>query len=192
MQTIRRSQKGYTLVEVLTALFIFVIVMAIVSYSLIQVINNVNILKKTEKRLAQIQMMLSIVTFDLSQIINKETEQKASFYTETNKLHFIKTGNINPHYQYNRSSLEEIEYRLENSKMIKASKEVDKNSFKPQILLEEVVSLKWVFIDDKFKEYTLWPPTQDWRFEKPIAIKLIIELSDIGLIEKIVDTGHHG
>src|SRR5437762_486428 len=113
------DQRGYTLAEVLIALFIFVIIISTIGYSLIHIAQSVKSLKVTEQRLTEIQLMLTLVNFDLNQVINKERPDQGSFYTRANKLHFIKTGNINPHYQFNRSCLEEVVYHFENSNLVR-------------------------------------------------------------------------
>ncbi len=182
------SSQGYTLIEVLIAMFIFVIIMATIGFSLIYILKNIEILKKTENEITEIQLMLTLVNFDLNQVVDKEAPGKGSFYTSDNKLHFIKTGAINPANQFNRSNLEEVEYQLENNNFIRAYRMDDDHHYKKQSLLTHVTSLKWIFIDDNNHEYTLWPPTQDWQYNKPKAVKLRIETKALGPIEKIVDT----
>ncbi len=192
----RGYTKGYTLIEVLAALFIFVIVVAIISGSFLQILKSVKFSSSSEERLSDIQVMLSTLQFDFSQVINKVEVKKinqiqGSFYTSGNKLHFVKTGDINPDYQMKRSCLEEVEYYLEGNKIIKNLKEDDKPTFKKEVLLDKVQSFKWIFIDQKFGQYPNWPPTQDWQYNTPAAIKLTIELEDIGTIEKIIEMAHH-
>ncbi len=190
------NAKGYTLIEVLAALFIFVIVIAIISGSFLQILKSVKFSKGNEERLADIQVMISTLQFDFSQVINKVEVKKnnqlqGSFYTSGNKLHFVKTGDINPDYELKRSCLEEVEYYLEGNKIIKSFKEDNIVSIKKEILLDKVHSLKWVFIDQKLAQYPNWPPTQDWQYHTPAGIKITMELEDIGTIEKVIEMAHH-
>lgn len=194
---LKLKAKGYTLIEVLAALAIFVIIVGIISFTFIQILKNIDLVKQKEERLSDIQAMLTVIQFDLSQVIEKADIQKGtnqpkgSFYTLNNLLHFCKTGNINPDDQFKRSSLEEIEYYIENNQLIKKFKNDENNAYKTQLLLDQVQQLKWVFYDAKLGQYTNWPPTQDWAYTTPIAIKLTIVLKDYGEINKTIDMAHH-
>lgn len=192
------SHKGYTLIEVLAALTIFIIIISIVSYSFIQILKNTDGVKVKEERIIAIQAMVTILQFDLSQVISKVSlSQKnpiqpvGSFYTRAKHLHFYKTGNINPDEEYNRSSLEEVEYYLENNQLIKLSKNDTQSNFKKQVLLENVTGFDWVLYDNQLGQYPNWPPTQDWQYTTPAIIKLTITLADVGKIEKIIDMANH-
>ena len=65
------------------------------------------------------------------------------------------------------------------------------NRYKKQILLDNVQNIQWVFYDTNLGQYTNWPPTQDWAYTTPIAIKLTLKLNDFGTIEKTIDMANH-
>lgn len=194
---LNRNHDGYTLIEVLASLAIFVIVVAIISFTFIQILKNVDIVKRKEERISDIQAMLTVLQFDFSQVIAKtiiqksNKEPKGSFYTQNNLLHFCKSGNINPNYEFKRSSLEEVEYAVEKGQLIKSFKNDQDNRYKKQILLDNVQNIQWVFYDTNLGQYTNWPPTQDWAYTTPIAIKLTLKLNDFGTIEKTIDMANH-
>ncbi|MBS0287055.1 MAG: type II secretion system minor pseudopilin GspJ [Proteobacteria bacterium] len=192
------SQRGYTLVEVLAALTIFIIIISIISYTFLQILKNTDSVKLKEERIIAIQSMITILEFDLSQVIAKVSQSQnspqptGSFYTRANHLHFCKTGNINPDYEYDRSSLEEIEYYLENEQLVKLSKNDKQVTYKKQILLDNITGFEWALYDNRLGQYKNWPPTQDWQYTTPSIIKLTITLKDVGKIEKIIDMANHG
>ncbi len=192
------QQNGYTLIEVLATLVIFFIIISIVSVTLVQILNNVDSIKQKEQRLTSIQEMITIFQFDLSQVTAKVTQSDTNknqllgtFYTKNNILHFYKSGYINPGYEYNRSSLEEVEYRLDKQQLIRLSKTDNEKSYRTQVILDNVSDFKWVLYDKKLSQYTNWPPTQDWQFLTPTAIKLEVNLKDLGQIVQIVDMASH-
>jgi general secretion pathway protein J len=183
---------GYTLVEVLIALSIFVIIIAIISSSFIQILKNVDSTKHHEERLADIQSMLMILQFDLSQAIAKTEKQKninapqGSFYTKNDKLHFCKMGNVNPYYEFNRSTLENVQYSIENGRFIRNFKNTEELNYKSQNLLNDVESVKWIFYDSKLNQYNIWPPIRDFEYKTPSAIKITIMIKNFGQIEKYI------
>lgn len=193
----KKSAKGYTLIEVLAALAIFIVIVAIISATFTQMLKNIDIVKQKEERLTEIQAMLTILQFDLSQTISKTDLQgpnrqpKGSFYTQNSILHFERTGNINPEFILQRSTLQSIEYFIKNEQLIKRFKNDGENSFKEQVLLSGVQAFEWIFWDNNKGQYTNWPPTNDWAYLTPMAVKLNITLNDYGTIEKIIDMGHH-
>lgn len=191
-ETKNHYQIGYTLIEVLAALFIFVILVSMISFSFMRMLKNTEIIKANEDRLVDVQMALVTMQFDLSQVVNKPLiinnhDSQGSFYTRNNSLHFYKMGNINPEERFNRSSIEEIEYKIIDGNLVKRSKEDNTSKTTNQILLRNVTSLEWRFIDTRFSNYSLWPPTQDWEFKIPLAIKFTLNLQDLGSIEKMVE-----
>jgi general secretion pathway protein J len=193
---INKGYQGYTLIEVLAALFIFIILVSMVSFSFIRMLKNTELIKAKEERLVDVQMALVTLQFDLSQAIDKQmiinkNDLQGSFYTRNNALHFYKMGNINPEEQFNRSSIEEVEYKIIDGDLIKRIKEDDTSKPINQILLRGVTSMEWRFIDSKFSTYSLWPPTQDWQFKIPSAVNLTLTLKDMGPIEKMIELANH-
>lgn len=191
-----RQIKAYTLIEVLVALFIFVILTAIIAGSLLQLLTNSKIIRAEQARLMDVQTMLATLQFDLSQVADRPEfttlgQAKGSFYTKANSLHFYKMGNVNPGFQFNRTSMEEVEYRLEAGKIIRLSKSSDDGTFHKQILLTDVHKLNWKFLDAQTREYGIWPPTQDWAFKVPVIITGIVELPDYGVIEIMAESSNH-
>lgn len=191
-----KNNKGYTLIEVLAALFIFIILVSMVSFSFIKMLKNTELIKANEERLVDVQMALVTLQFDLSQAVSKEMiinshDLRGSFYTRDNLLHFYKIGNINPQDQFNRSSIEEVEYSIVDGNLVKRTKEDNDSKVINQIVLRGVTSIEWRFMDKKFSYYSLWPPTQDWQFRIPFAVTFTLNLKDIGPIEKVIELANN-
>ncbi len=190
---IRKYQSAFTLVEVLLALFIFVIVVGIITGSMVQVLNNSKIIKDKESHLMDLQTMLSILQFDLMQVVeaplfSNNNQARGSFYANSHMLHFYKLGNVNPDYRFNRTSIEEVQYTLENNTLFRMSKNSNEGEFFKQALIGKVNNLTWTFYDDNAKQYTLWPPVQDFAYKTPIAIVARITFEQEGIIELAVET----
>lgn len=182
-----KENQAFTLIEVMVALFIFVIITAIISASLMQVLSNVKTVRIKQERLMDIQTVLATMQFDLSQIIVKPEISETgiapgSFYTRENSLHFFKMGNVNPAFQLKRSSIEEVIYRIEEGNLIRLSKSSDENNYFRQIVLNDVQDLQWQFLDPKGAQYAIWPPTQDWAYKIPVITIGLLTLADYGVI----------
>lgn len=181
-----KKHSGYTLIEVLITLFIFVIIVSIISYSFIQILKNTEMVKAKEERLVDIQVAINTLSFDLSQVI-----PKGPFTQHNNKLHFFKIGNMNPYYQFNRSSIEEVSYQLNNNMLYRISKEDNTADTQKQVLLQQVQAFQCVLFDKNLKQYTLWPPTADWSSNTPFAIQITMVLEDVGMIQKMIEMVPH-
>lgn len=187
-----KKQSGYTFIEVLIALFVFIMVMFIVSVGFIQILKNGTSLRASQDRVNRLQLMLSIISFDLAQAVitfegNSTARMRGAFYADQRRLHFIKTGNINPNDQFDYSSLEVIEYLVEGNTLVRLSKNSNETTYKKLLLWQGVSGIRWQFIDSLNRQYDIWPPTQDWAYKNPRVVKIIMQLADFGPIEKVVE-----
>lgn len=184
------KSNGYTLIEVLIALFIFSIATYLAGVSIIESQRYEKVIKERTKRLVHVQRAMTLMAQDVVQAVAKtkqrDGQMAGSFFTEDNRLFFTRMGQINPDFNKNESSLKDVILYLENENIIRETKTVEADQYTKSVLLKEVTSLEWLFYDQQLKEYNIWPPTQDWLYKIPRLISLRVTLPNYGTIERTI------
>ncbi len=195
----RRCKHGYTLIEILIALFIFSIIAVIVSTALTSVLKSRGATQESVQRLAEIQMAMSVIERDLSQIIIREVHNEEGNLEQTlyetsengsQRIALTRAGYANPLSAYRRSTLQRIEYKVSNGKLIRINwpvlDRVSDTQFQERELLSDVADVKWRFLDVGLKFHDLWPPVESLAFEVPAAIEIEVTLTDLGVIKRLI------
>lgn len=181
---------GYTLIEVLIALFIFAIATYLAGVSIIESQRYEKIIKERTKRLVQVQRAMTLMAQDVVQVVAKVKDNNGrgvgTFYTQDNRLYFTRMGQINPDYIEEKSSLQDVIFYIEDENIIRETKALEDNDYIRTVLLKKVDSVAWLFYDNQLKEYDIWPPTQDWQFKIPTLIRLKVTLPNYGTIERAI------
>lgn len=163
------NNKGFTLVEILVALFVFLMMSLIATASLYQVFQTKETLEKHLKQLSQLQIAIAILQSDLEQIIdrpildnNGKTELRALIGNAA-EIQFTRTGALNPLATLAKSHLERVGYLLVKQDLVRQSWSVldraPKTEVHPRILLENVSGLKIAYLTEDKKSYAFWPPS---------------------------------
>lgn len=193
-----RHSRGYTLIEILIALFIFAILSAIV----VMAISNVFTADKSQtsklKRLSEVQLAITLLERDLQQIINRKIIDSAGNKMNAIHIHgikardgieFTRAGFVNPLGLQNRSSLQRVHYYLDNNALYRATYPVldqTRSSVKQaRLILTDINSLSWIFFDSNNNSYTTWPPTEKIGSQIPQAIEVTVRMNDVGTINRL-------
>lgn len=181
--------QGFTFIEVLATLLIFVLVSMMLFTALNQVQRSKVINDENAIRLEKLQEAFSLLQFDMTQVVadsdldNKNNPQ-GTFYTQGRNLYFHRLGFINPNYAYRRSTVEKVSYLWEGNTLIRRSQAKLDTETNEIILFENVKRVQWHFLGKEKEQHGLWPPVQNLRFEIPRVVHLVLELNDLGVIEK--------
>ena len=184
--SVMKSNHGFTLIEVLVALFIFAILSTLLFGAISQVEKNKSLFTQSNETLDEFQKAMTLIQFDFSQVVrgyyldNKNNPQ-GSFYANESGLHFDRLGNVNPELLLKQSSIERITYLQVGDHFIRRQAGAD------QVLLKSVKSVQWRFYGGKGEQFELWPPVQNLRFEIPMAVEIIIDHETRGILEQIVE-----
>lgn len=115
-----RRNLGFTLLEIMIALFIFVLVMGMIVTGFNVVMRAKTELNAKSKQLAQIQLALLVLEQDMTQIIDRPVRQGSQRLpamlvknSSGDLLEFTRTGWVNPMEMLPRSSLSRVAYHLE-------------------------------------------------------------------------------
>ncbi|MCX7120186.1 MAG: type II secretion system minor pseudopilin GspJ [Gammaproteobacteria bacterium] len=156
----RKINNGFTLIEMLIAMFIFAIVGILAAMSLHSIIHAHEKLKKTDQQLFQLQMTMTLLRRDISAVINRKVRNDngdaspAFFASGATDITFTRTAPLN---------MRRVGYVLQNNNFLRLTwSSLDQApGAKPesQIMVRDVKSIDWQFIDDKNNALTIWPPS---------------------------------
>jgi len=195
----RNQCRGFTLLEILIALFIFTIIAVITTTSLRTVLNVHERVQHDMTRLQQLQVAMTLLAQDTHQIIdrpiiNAQGQRAAALILNNSMLTFTRAGNINPLSIATRSNLLRISYYLEDGQLIRAvwpSLDAAPNT-KPstRVLLNHVTALTMRVLDAKQLWQIQWPemipaPQQQRQPDLPVAVEYDITIEHWGTITRL-------
>jgi len=199
-----KKSYGYTLIELMIALFIFTIVSAMVLSALLNVYKSYESLKRHSTQILKLQLALTIIENDIEQMVNRSILDSNGvkingLYVNRDlvspRIEFTRMGYANPLLNEKRSTMQRIGYRFDNGDLIRENwKVLDRvNVVEKQTrkLLNNIESVEWKYFDRNKKHYTLWPPTSHWDNLLPIAISLTIKNKFLGIIERLFIIPEH-
>jgi len=184
---------GFTLLELLIALFIFTLVAVILTGILHTVFTAQSATEKQSNRLASLQIAMLLLSRDVEQIINrpiynaKNLTEPAIIGTPTS-LTFTHGGFANPQSQLPRSTLQRTQYSLENNYFIRSTWAVlDQTSHSlpaKRILLSRVTDLQFEYLDDHNQFQQNWPPADKKTAIFPRGIRVSLTLAKWGKLSQ--------
>lgn len=208
MNQATRTQRGFTLLELLVAVGVFA-VMSVMAYGgLKTVLNSRQQTDAQSKRLAAVQMTFMRLERDIEQMANRrirnefgdeETPQLAVSDGEA-IIEFTHAGWSNP-TNAPRSHLQRVGYALKDKQLLRAywlvlDRAQDSKPIQT-VLLDKVKSMEWRFMDNAGTWQTHWPPTattspqppttpaSQASSEFPRAVEVTVELDDLGRLTRL-------
>ena len=194
---------GFTLIELLVSITIFAILSAF-SYAILnQSIISSFILDEKNERLRNIQRSIKLIEQDFIQIaprpIRSELGQGYNGAITTSPtsgfaLELTRSGWGNP-LGLSRSNLQRVAYQMENDKLIRIHWNVlDRtlsNQFQKDILIDEIESILFTFLNENGEWIQQWPPLSDDKFlsitKRPLGIAVVINFMQEGEIRRIFE-----
>lgn len=194
-------KRGFTLIEILIALFIFAIMATIATVALKRIFTDKQILDNHIKQISSLQMAVAILRLDLTQAIDRPVRDPrgnltVSFQGGPTTMTFTRTGNFNPLGHYTISNLQRITYNmsgglqrsilpvLDNAPQTKASS---------RILLTGAENWHVTYYNDKMQPFDNWPTTKQASTESkkkpnplPAAIDIKFTVTNLGDMEVFV------
>jgi general secretion pathway protein J len=188
-----RNKFGFTLLEILIALFIFTIVSVIMVSTLHAVLTSQSATEKKAMRLTELQTALILVSRDLEQTVNRPiTTSKDAielFIGTPNSVTFTHAGLVNPMGELHRSTLQRTEYILDRNQFIRVTWPVLEQTAKTQsdqrILLKNVAQLRFEYLDDKGRFQNNWPVENNKDALLPKAVRMTLTLHEWGSLTQL-------
>ena len=199
------KSKGFTLIEILIALMIFAFVAVMTSIGLRNITNSRNVLNARSKQIATLQLAMTIMQQDISQMVNRsafvEGTQQAALVAAANSIKFTTANNPNIGGLLPHSDLFRVEYSVASSGLTrKINLFVDSDSkAKPitETILPDVNSIKFKFVNSSGQMLTYWYSQLTNTIigvapnSLPQAIIVDIDIKGLGQIERIFQRGEN-
>jgi general secretion pathway protein J len=197
--------RGFTLVEVLVAIFIFAIVSAIAMGGYNQLIKQSDIVDRGAARTRAVQSTMQRLNLDFTSLEPRPVRQplgdgllpalRAEEKGVSDQLvEFTHSGWSNP-AGVPRSTLQRVAYRIQDKKLIReywlALDRTMSSEPESAVMLEDVKSVKLRFLDGNRSWHDQWPPMgyspADAPWVRPIAVEITLDLEDWGELKRLVE-----
>lgn len=192
--------RGFTLIEILVALMIFAIMGVLAAMSLHTIIRAHAKLKKSDHALLQLQITMTLLRRDISEVINRKVrnasdDQDAAFSASGgNRIVFTRTGLLNPFNMSQQSNMQRVGYALQGNNLVRLTWDVldqpPKAQPESQIILSNVESMQWQFIADDGSKSQSWPPSTGTNMQRessplPKVVLLVMHIKHEGVIQGV-------
>jgi general secretion pathway protein J len=204
----RTSERGFTLLELLVAMGIFAIIGAMALGGLNAVVGQESQARVQTERLATLQRALRLMTIDFSSASPRFVRDELGTRCTEQELPFVsgqfgylvkltRGGWPNPANVPHRGTLQRVQYRLEDGKLIREYWPVVDRMLgqepRSEELLTGVKDIKLLFFDAEQgagEWQQQWPPLRNagtTAGARPRAVQVTLELDDWGTIERLIE-----
>lgn len=191
MSGMNKTIRGFTLFEIMIALFIFAICMAIIVTGFNIVMRSRDQLQERAVQLETVQLAITVLERDINQIVNRQIRDRDGetilpAILVSNKdgdfLEFTRGGLVNPLASQARSSLIRVAYHIENGqlsrKIWRVLDRAPSSQSESRVLLPGIKNFQVNYLNSK-NEYVV-----ELNADLPRAIKMTFELANGFRIER--------
>jgi general secretion pathway protein J len=194
-----KSSFGFTLLEILIALFIFTLLALMLATSFHAVIVSQSGVEKKAQRLRQLQMALLVFSRDIEQaidrsIINSEGKTEAAFIGEPDRIRLTHTGFASSLSITRQSGLQRVAYvwQRDQKQFVKLMWPVldqaptTKTYARPLLAEVDQVRFQYLAADGRFYDY--WPPkgsNGDMAQVLPRAVSIFFNIPGWGEVSQL-------
>lgn len=187
----KHRENGFTLIEIIIALFIFAIISVIISYGLNNVFTAKQKISHVEQRLNQLQFTVTLMQHDISQLIDYislDTNNASSTSGDNMHFKFTTTDNENPQGLEQRDNLMQVSYTWANNKLTRniwfnTNKDIHPKVIS-RILLPNVTHFKFRYLTPTGFIDT-WPPPNQLSMAPPKAVQVTFTIPGWGTISQL-------
>lgn len=199
----RRRSKGFTLIEVLVAVAIFGVLTTLSVMTISQTLSSVEFLSDRMDRLQAIQRTMRYLGGDLMQAAPRPVRDELgegflpAVWTDLGSIFALELthgGWSNP-AGLPRGTLQRSAYRLQDGELIRYHWTVLDRTYANKaietVLLDDVESLLFRYLQDNGEWITQWPPVTvqgpaSYRL-RPRAVEIVLTLQDEGQIRRVLE-----
>lgn len=188
------KHRGFTLLEILIALFIFTILSIILVSALHNVINLQSGAEANAERLRKLQMALLVMSRNIEQTVDRPTlntsgRQDASFIGTERGLTFTHAGVANPTGANMQSILRRVSYQWHDNALWQTTWGVldlaPASLPHSQRLLSDVVKARFDYLDKNGRFQTNWPTEGQSTQPLPRAVRVTLTISTWGTLSQL-------
>lgn len=180
----KNRPQGFTLMEILIALFIFTILSMILASALNSVLRASSDTERKAERLRNLQMNLLIFSRDLEQTVDRATLNEAgkyqpAFMGEDNSFYFTHTG----FYSEDKSIMQRVHYFADKNGLVKETWPAldlapKTESNKRTLLAADEIKFEYLDTDGRF--HSKWPFDRQGQQSLPRAVRIHLKFNDWG------------
>lgn len=186
----KNKQFGFTLLEILIALFIFTVLSLIMVGALHTVINAQSGSENKAERLRQLQLVLLVMSRDIEQainrpIVNSDGREEAAFVGTLKSFQFTHTGFANPLGNLPRSNLQRTGYAWDDKNRIyrltwPVLDQTPKSQPDQRWLLSNVEDAHFQYLDHEGKFHDKWPVEDKSDEPLPRGVRIYLTIAKWG------------
>jgi len=190
----KSNKPGFTLVEILIALFIFTILSFLLVSALRTVINADTGAEKKAERLRKLQMALIIMSRDIEQvvdrpIVNTDGKDEASFVGTPAEFRLTHTGYANTPNAAAHGSLQRSAYSFNENNLYRITwpmtDAAPKTKSQTRILLKDVHEVHFQYLNQKGRFVDQWPEKEEKSEALPRAVKIYLTIPKWGKLTQL-------
>lgn len=189
----KNKAQGFTLLEILIALFIFTILSTLLIGALHSVIGALSGTEKHAERLRNLQLVLLVLSRDIEQTVDRPVMSASgqldkAFIGTRHDFIFTHLGNADPTGTMARSALQRTQYVFNEGKIWRKTWPVldqapqTKANLRP--LLADLISVHFQYLDNENHFHHQWPP-EGSKLTLPQAVKITLRLTDWGSLSQL-------
>lgn len=185
---------GFTLLEILIALFIFTILSLLFAQNLRNMINVQEGIYRHSDRLHQLQLSLLLLSRDIEQVINRPIlttngQQESAFIGSSRSIIFTHLGFANSLVNRSlHSTMQRVQYVVDDNflwrKVWLAVDQAPSSLPKTRRLLT-VEKVRFQFLDKEGRFHHVWPVEGNQKQPLPRAVRVILTLPHWGSISQL-------
>ncbi len=200
----RRRIAGFTLLELLVAMGIFAVIGAMALGGLNTVVGQTTIAREQMDRLTQLQRAIRLMSGDFNglapRFVRDELGSAGEAPLEADgrlfgvELRLTRGGWPNPAGLPHRGTLQRVQYRLDDDKLIREYWPVMDHVLGQEPRSEELLSgvdeFRLLYLDNQDEWQPQWPPAQaasTVASQRPRAVRILLELRDWGPVERLIE-----
>jgi general secretion pathway protein J len=190
----KSKDNGFTLLEILIALFVFTIVSVILVTALHRVIDAQTVTENKALKLRQLQMTFLTISRDIEQIVNRPItdatgKEEGAFVGSPHHFFFTHGGYAKPMQFLRDSSLQRAGYFFyENSLWRKTFSVLDQapqSQAKSRVLLSNLKNANFAYLDNQGEFHDSWASEARAQDPLPRAIRIQLTISQWGKISQL-------
>jgi len=187
-------QAGFTLLEILIALFIFAILSLLLSNALHNVIGIQSRTESNAERLHTTQLALLLLSRDITQAVNRPVllasgKDEPAFIGKPNGFTFTHTGSSNAEGKALQSALVRVRFFIDGKILWRHTwpvlDQAPQSMPTKRALLTNLESASFQYLDSKNVFHAEWPVQDDAKEVLPRAVKVHLVISDWGKLSQL-------
>jgi general secretion pathway protein J len=203
LETTQHQSRGFTLIEVMVAVAIFVIVGVLAMGGYNELIKQSDMIEHNAKRTRAVQSAMQRIAQDFSELEPRPVRQPLGNNLDpalisdsrTQELaEFTRAGWSNP-AGVPRSTQQRVRYRIEDNKLHRDYWVVLDRTLSVEpvttLLLDHVTSMSLRYMDNNRTWHDQWPPlgagSANVAALRPLAVEINIELEDWGKLRRLIE-----